>query len=75
MRHAIALTALLVLPMASAAQDPAAATPPLDVGVAAPDFALVGAAREGILPDSVRLSDYRGRTVVLAFFFKARTKG
>ena len=41
----------------------------------APDFALVGATRYGLLKTPVRLSDYRGRTVVLAFFYQARTKG
>ena len=46
-----------------------------ELGSMAPDFALIGATRYGVLRDSVRLSDYRGKTVVLAFFFKARTKG
>lgn len=41
----------------------------------APDFSLSGATRYGLLKTPVRLSDYRGRTVVLAFFFQARTKG
>jgi hypothetical protein len=41
----------------------------------APDFSLVGATRYGLLNTRVNLADYRGRTVVLAFFFKARTKG
>jgi peroxiredoxin Q/BCP len=41
----------------------------------APDFSLAGADRYGLLKTPVKLSDYRGRTVVLAFFFKARTKG
>ncbi|HJQ09636.1 MAG TPA: hypothetical protein VJ840_01270 [Gemmatimonadaceae bacterium] len=41
----------------------------------APDFTLDGADRYGLLKTPVRLSDYRGRTVVLAFFFQARTKG
>ena len=41
----------------------------------APDFALVGADKYGLLKTPVRLSDYRGRTVVLAFFYQARTKG
>ena len=41
----------------------------------APDFALPGATRYGLLQAPVRLSDFRGRTVVLAFFFQARTKG
>jgi hypothetical protein len=45
------------------------------VGDAAPDFALSGATRYGLLKAPVRLSDFRGRTVVLAFFFQARTKG
>ena len=41
----------------------------------APDFTLAGADRYGLLKTPVKLSDYRGRTVVLAFFFQARTKG
>jgi hypothetical protein len=41
----------------------------------APDFTLDGATRYGLLKTPVRLSDYRGRTVVLAFFYQARTKG
>ncbi len=41
----------------------------------APGFALSGATRYGLLQTPVRLSDYRGRTVVLAFFYQARTKG
>ena len=41
----------------------------------APDFSLAGADRYGLLKNPVRLSDYRGRTVVLAFFYQARTKG
>ncbi|MBL8980623.1 MAG: hypothetical protein JNL26_00470 [Gemmatimonadetes bacterium] len=45
------------------------------VGDMAPDFALGGATRYGILRDQIKLSTYRGNTVVLAFFFKARTRG
>ena len=41
----------------------------------APDFALPGATRYGVLKDPVHLSDYRGETVVLAFFFRVRTPG
>jgi peroxiredoxin Q/BCP len=57
-----------------------AAAPPIppdvpDVGTMAPDFTLSGGTRYGLLRDSVRLSDYRGQIVVLAFFPKARTKG
>jgi cytochrome oxidase Cu insertion factor (SCO1/SenC/PrrC family) len=67
-----ALTA--ALPRASAAQADAAPTAPA-VGQMAPDFALPGATRYGRLAEPVRLSDFRGKTVVIAFFFKARTKG
>jgi peroxiredoxin len=41
----------------------------------APDFSLPAATRYGLLRDSIRLSDLRGKTVVIAFFYKARTKG
>ena len=45
------------------------------VGEMAPDFALPGATRYGALADPLRLSDFRGETVVLAFFFRVRTPG
>jgi hypothetical protein len=45
------------------------------VGDVAPDFTLPGGTRYGLLKNPVRLSDYRGQTVVLAFFYQARTKG
>lgn len=44
-------------------------------GEMAPDIELVGATRHGVLAEPVHLSDYRGETVVLAFFFRARTRG
>jgi len=47
----------------------------LAVGEMAPDFELPGATRFGVLNEPVRLSDFRGETVVLAFFFRARTRG
>ena len=47
----------------------------LEVGEMAPDFELAGATRYGVLKDPVKLSDYRGKTVVLAFFFRVRTRG
>ena len=59
----------------SAQQAAPAGAPMPEVGAAAPDFALPGATRYGVLRDSVRLSDFRGKTVVLAFFYRARTKG
>ena len=49
--------------------------PPLEIGAVAPDFSLPGATRYGVLAKPVRLSDFKGKTVVLAFFYKARTSG
>ena len=48
---------------------------PLAVGTMAPDFVLTGATSDGVLQQPVRLSDLRDQTVVIAFFYKARTKG
>jgi peroxiredoxin Q/BCP len=45
------------------------------VGTTAPDFTLPGATSAGVLPKPLQLSSLRGRTVVLAFFPKARTSG
>jgi hypothetical protein len=56
------------------AQSPPAQTGPA-VGEMAPDFSVPGVTRFGLLRDPVTLSSLRGNTVVLAFFFKARTKG
>ena len=64
--------------LAVAAPQPGAAQDENDfmaVGEMAPDIEVVGATRYGILDEPVRLSDYRGETVVLAFFFRARTRG
>ena len=76
---AIVGTAGMAVPTALHAQQAtaavAAAVAGPAVGEAAPDFALSGATRYGLLRNPVRLSDYRGRTVVLAFFYQARTKG
>jgi thioredoxin-dependent peroxiredoxin len=52
-----------------------AGPPPLEVGTVAPDFTLPGATRYGVLRAPIHLSDFKGKTVVLAFFFKARTRG
>jgi hypothetical protein len=76
--RSLAVAALIVpLAVTLAAQQPAATEDPkpLEVGVAAPDFALPGATRFGLLKSPVHLSDFKGKTVVLAFFFKARTRG
>jgi len=48
---------------------------PVEVGSPAPEISLVGATRDGVLSEPLRLEDFRGQTVVLAFFFKARTPG
>jgi hypothetical protein len=72
------LALAVALPIASvSAQQPAAppSTPTPEIGSIAPDFTIAGATRFGLLRDSIRLSDFRGQTVVLAFFFQARTKG
>lgn len=71
--------AALALAATASAQTP---VPPAEapwvapaIGSVAPDFSLAGATRYGVLDTPVRLSDYKGKTVVIAFFFKARTKG
>jgi len=72
----LVLAALVQQPTAAPAPPPAPPLPPpLEVGAVAPDFAMPGATRYGTLKPPVRLSDYKGKTVVLAFFYKARTKG
>ncbi|HEX6047706.1 MAG TPA: hypothetical protein VFZ21_00495 [Gemmatimonadaceae bacterium] len=76
---AVVALGALVLPLASAGgQQPAAPAPAETgpkVGDVAPDFTLPGATRYGLLRDPVTLSGLRGKTVVLAFFIKARTRG
>jgi peroxiredoxin len=61
----------------AAAQEPVhvQAPAPLAVGVTAPDFTLAGATRAGVLAAPVRLSDLRDHTVVIAFFYRAKTRG
>jgi len=73
-RPTLFATALLLGAAAAppaAAQDPA----PLAVGDTAPDFALAGATRDGVLDTAVRLSDLRDQTVVIAFFYRAKSSG
>ena len=72
----LVLAALVQQPTAAPAPPPPPpGPPPIAVGAVAPDFAMPGATRYGTLKNPVRLSDYKGKTVVLAFFFKARTRG
>ncbi|MEP6730901.1 MAG: hypothetical protein ABJE10_09695 [bacterium] len=74
--YAAAVLALSVSAVTARAQNaPAPASTSPDVGATAPDFTLPASTRYGVLRDSIKLSNYRGKTVVLAFFFKARTKG
>ncbi len=78
MRRLSLVFTLVAAPAVLAAQQspaPAGTTRPLEVGAVAPDFSLPGATRYGVLARPVHLSDYKGKTVVLAFFFKARTSG
>jgi len=78
-RASLALSLPLVAALAAPAvlaQSPAPqGRDALEVGATAPDFTLPGATRYGVLKAPVRLSDFKGKTVVLAFFYKARTKG
>jgi hypothetical protein len=81
MRRMSTLLPVLALAFAAPAvaqsgqQPPVQTPPPLEVGAVAPDFTIPGATRFGVLRDGVKLSDLKGKTVVLAFFFKARTRG
>ncbi|HSJ25371.1 MAG TPA: hypothetical protein VK929_11910 [Longimicrobiales bacterium] len=47
----------------------------LPVGTLAPDVSFTGATRYGMLAEPVRLSQFHGQTVVIAFFFRARSPG
>ncbi len=48
---------------------------PLTVGTEAPDFEGLASTRYGVLKDPILLREFRGKTVILAFFFRARTPG
>jgi peroxiredoxin Q/BCP len=71
---ALAAAALAAGSAGAQAPAPAAVSGPA-VGTMAPDFELPGSTRYGSLAAPVKLSDFRGQTVVIAFFYKARTKG
>ena len=66
---------LLVAVTVLAATPLVAQVKPLAAGGMAPDFSLPAATSAGVLPKQFQLSELRGRTVVLAFFYKARTSG
>lgn len=73
-----ALSAALALP-ASAQQmsgTTSAAQPPgPNAGEVAPTFSAPGADKSGPLASAINLADFKGKTVVLAFFPRARTSG
>lgn len=71
--YIVAVAALVGAAPAVAQQAPAPG--PLAVGTVAPDFVLPGATRDGLIARPIRMSDFRDQTVVIAFFFQARTKG
>jgi hypothetical protein len=54
---------------------PASALPTPEVGAMAPDFLFTPITSAGIATKSAKLSDYRGQTVVLWTFIRARTRG
>ncbi|HEY8175793.1 MAG TPA: hypothetical protein VIF32_08885 [Gemmatimonadaceae bacterium] len=71
----IANTARTQRPTTAPAAAAAPALPIPAVGDMAPDFVIHGATRFGVLRDPMKLSDFRGQTVVLWLFIKARTRG
>ena len=75
-RLGLMLTLAAAFPAALGAQGSPAATGPIpQVGDQAPDFVLPVSTKEGQGNVPARLRDFRGQTVVLAFFPKARTGG
>jgi thioredoxin-dependent peroxiredoxin len=76
LRWTLAVASAAISASAAAQQPaPAPAPPQPEVGQQAPDFSITGATRYGVLREPIHLADFRGQTVVLAFFPKARTKG
>ena len=70
--------ALIVFPASRiCGQQPATPAPEVGpkVGEMAPDFEFTGITRYGKRANPQKLSDFRGQTVVLAFFPQARTRG
>ena len=75
---ALAVSAQAIAAQTTAAAQPAAppqTTTPLEVGAMAPEFTLAGATRYGVLAEPISLSEFKGKTVVIAFFPRARTRG
>lgn len=79
-RLRLLVPSLMLIAASTGAQQPsnAPAAPALPipaVGDTAPDFAMRGITRFGLIRDPMRLSNFRGQTVVLWLFVKARTRG
>lgn len=74
MPHRNATLAAVVLALCAGAAR-AQSEPGPKVGDIAPDFSLVAATKDGVLPQPVTLAGFKGQTVVVAFFPKARTSG
>ena len=72
---ALAGLAALAGPATAQQAAPQAATPASMVGQSAPEFSGRGATRHGRVADPIQVRNYRGKTIVLAFFFRARTSG
>jgi peroxiredoxin Q/BCP len=70
---AVALATLATLAVAQAPAAPPETGP--KVGDVAPAFTLGGATKDGVLGKTVSLAQFKGQTVVVAFFPKARTSG
>ena len=75
MRHFFLALSLAGAPAILVAQRAPRSVPPLEIGTVAPAFTMSGATRYGVLAHPIHLSDFKGKTVVLAFFYKARTSG
>ena len=80
--RSLIVAALVVIPCTLARSQVTSTTPAgpqpdvgPKVGEMAPDFEFTGITRYGKLAQAKKLSDFRGQTVVLAFFPKARTRG
>lgn len=69
----LAAAALLALAAPARAQEAAEGGP--KVGDPAPDFTLPASTQAGAITRPIRLADYKGQVVVIAFFPKSRTKG
>jgi peroxiredoxin Q/BCP len=76
-RNATLLAAALVTSVTLVHAQAPAAQPEVGpkVGDMAPDFSLPGATMAGVTKAPVSLSKYKGQTVIVAFFPKARTSG